>query len=131
MRNTRNRRVPLVCDYMTTMPHTIGADQPLRAARDMMSQHGIRHLPVLNDGRLVGLISQRDTRLADTTESDLAVAQFMSDDVYAVEGTTSLADAARYCATRKCGSVVVTSHERVVGIVTMVDMCDALADALA
>src|SRR5690606_12613255 len=45
----------MTSDVITTTPHT-----PLRDAARTMARHWIRHLPVVEDGRLVGMISQRD-----------------------------------------------------------------------
>jgi acetoin utilization protein AcuB len=46
--------------FMTRSPLTIGQDQPLAAAHRMMREHRVRHLPVLDGGMLVGVVSQRD-----------------------------------------------------------------------
>jgi CBS domain-containing protein len=43
------KREPIVSDYMTKTPHTIGADQTVAQARHVMRSHGIRHSPVLQD----------------------------------------------------------------------------------
>jgi CBS domain-containing protein len=56
--------VPLtVADFMSTVPHTIGTAQPLAAADRLMREHDLRHLPVLDVGRLVGILSQRELDL--------------------------------------------------------------------
>ncbi|HSK26152.1 MAG TPA: CBS domain-containing protein [Jiangellales bacterium] len=49
-----------VGDVMTQDVITVGPDTPIRDAARMMAQHWIRHLPVVADGELVGIISQRD-----------------------------------------------------------------------
>jgi CBS domain-containing protein len=51
---------PTVRQYMTPGPHTISPAQPLTIARRQMLDHEVRHLPVLEGGRIVGLISERD-----------------------------------------------------------------------
>ena len=45
---------------MTETPHSIGKDQPLAVAHRLMKEHDLRHLPVLEQGKLVGLVSERD-----------------------------------------------------------------------
>ncbi|HSK55105.1 MAG TPA: CBS domain-containing protein [Jiangellales bacterium] len=50
----------VVGDVMTTGVITVGPDTPIRDAARTMAQHWIRHLPVVADGELVGIISQRD-----------------------------------------------------------------------
>ena len=57
---------PLIRDYMTESPHSIGANQTLATAHEMMRAHQIRHLPVLRAGKLVGIVSQRDLYLVET-----------------------------------------------------------------
>ena len=52
--------------YMTPSPYTIGSDQPLSAAHQIMHRHDIRHLPVLRAGRIVGVVSLRDLHLMET-----------------------------------------------------------------
>ena len=49
---------------MTPFPHWIDADEPLLAARDLMQQHHVRHLPVKDKGRLVSVITDRDVKFA-------------------------------------------------------------------
>jgi acetoin utilization protein AcuB len=57
---------PTIQKYMTPTPHTIGQEQTLQVAHDVMREHGVRHLPVLEGGKLVGLLSQRDLHLVET-----------------------------------------------------------------
>ena len=56
------KAIPQISKYMTTTPHTIGAEQPLDKAMTMMREYKIRHIPVLDGGRLVGIISDRDLK---------------------------------------------------------------------
>ena len=50
----------LVAEVMTPNPDTIGPDDTAAEALDMMRKRGYRHLPVVDDGRLVGMVSVRD-----------------------------------------------------------------------
>jgi CBS domain-containing protein len=115
---------------MTPMPHTIGVDQPVATAQRLMHDHQTRHLPVLDDGHLVGMVSERDLRLARPGEETLPVSEVMHDEAYAVSGRQPLAQVARHLAKHKLGSAVVTENDRVIGIVTVVDVARALADLL-
>jgi acetoin utilization protein AcuB len=54
------KAIPHVERYMTTSPHTVGQDQKLSQAHKIMRAHEIRHLPVLQGGKLVGVLSDRD-----------------------------------------------------------------------
>ncbi len=51
---------PTVAQYMTPSPQTIGQHLTLTAAHQLMTELKVRHLPVLDGGRLVGLLSERD-----------------------------------------------------------------------
>jgi acetoin utilization protein AcuB len=63
-----------VKDVMTTAPVTITPDTPISAARHLMQKHAIRHLPVLEDERLVGMLSDRDLRtVAPSPATSLSV----------------------------------------------------------
>lgn len=110
---------------MTRSPHTVGVSVPLTEASKLMKQHDIRHLPVLDAGALVGLLSERDVQLieslAGTDTADLIVEDAMSQAPYAVAPQTSLAEVARVMAERKLGSAVVLESSRVVGVFTTTD----------
>lgn len=58
----------LLAQVMTPAPRTISADQPIGCAMSMMHAHGIRHLPVLEDGRLIGIVSARSALDPDLEE---------------------------------------------------------------
>lgn len=126
---------PTLEAYMSVSPYTIGADQTLAVAHQLMRRHGIRHLPVLRGGKIVGIVSVRDLHLIETLpdvkEDEVTVEEAMSPDVYAVSRETPLADVARYMAQQKLGSAVVLEGSTVVGVFTTVDALRALADVLA
>lgn len=125
----------LVKDYMSAAAHSVGADQTLAVAHSMMRKYGIRHLPVLSGGRIVGVLSDRDLRFIEAFEDvdpeRVKVDQAMSMDVYAVEPETPLREVAAKMAAEKFGSAVVLRGREVAGVVTTTDLCRALAEALA
>lgn len=49
-----------VAEWMTTDPSTLGPSASVEEARDLMLEEGFRHVPVLDDGRVVGVVSLRD-----------------------------------------------------------------------
>ena len=59
-----------VSDYMTPAPEVLGPDSELSDAAHVMLELGIRHLPILQRGRLVGVLSMRDLLDADAREPD-------------------------------------------------------------
>jgi acetoin utilization protein AcuB len=120
--------------YMTRGAHTIGREQTLATAHRMMREHGFRHLPVLDGGKLVGIVSQRDLHLietlADVNPDEVRVEEAMTTEVFTVRPDAPLAEVARTMADQKLGSAVVMVGEKVVGIFTAVDAHRALADLL-
>lgn len=129
-----SKPIPRIQKYMTTTPHSIGLDQPLRVAHAMMHEHHIRHLPVLEGGRLVGILTERDvaliTSMMEATEKNTTVEDAMTTDVYAVSPDASLDEVASEMAERKYGSAVVLQNQKVVGMFTTVDACRALSELL-
>ncbi len=126
--------IPAIAKYMTTVPHSVGDEQTLSRAASIMRENGIRHLPVLRGGKLLGILTDRDIRLIESLEgfdaSDLAVAEAMSEEPYAVDPETPLDEVVAEMAERKYGSAVVVQNKKVVGIFTTVDACRALSELL-
>lgn len=116
---------PTVDLYMTPAPQTISQDQPLAEAHRLMREHAIRHLPVLDGERLVGLVSQRDLHFFETLDGvdpeAVTVLEAMSEEPYAVEPRTTVREVAAHMADHKLGSAVVVEGGQVVGIFTAVD----------
>lgn len=125
---------PTVDTYMSPSPHTIGVDQPLSKAHDFLRMHHVRHLPVLDGGRLVGMLTERDLGLVEALPgvdpTEVTVEDAMSSSVYAVAPGASLARVAEEMAEHRYGSAVVMDAGKVIGIFTTVDACRALADTL-
>jgi len=126
--------IPTIQKYMTTSPHAIGRDQPLTLAHKMMKEHDIRHLPVLDGGVLVGMITSRDVALIETLRdvdpAKVTVEDAMSTTIYSVKPDTPLDEVVNTMAERKYGSAVVMQNNHVVGIFTTVDACRSLAELL-
>lgn len=123
----------IIADYMTPSPHSIGYDQPLTHAHQVMRDHHIRHLPVLNRGHLVGMLSDRDLafieNLKDVDATKVRVDDAMTPSPYAVSKSARLGDVAREMAEHRYGSAVVMENDHVIGVFTTVDALRALADA--
>ena len=124
-----------IADRMTRTPMLIGIEQTMSAAHDLMRSNGIRHLPVLHGGKLVGIVSLRDLHLVETFRDvdpdEIRVEEAMTQDVYAVEPKTPLKDVVSEMAQRKLGSAVVIDGSKVVGVFTTTDALDTLAGVLA
>lgn len=122
-----------VVEEMTQFPYRAIPAMSATEARDLMRKADIRHLPVLDGDRLVGIISERDLRLAEGFEdrASLSVADVMHPDVYQVSLGTPLVEITRTMIARRVGSVVVlNSRGRVAGIFTTTDALELLTRLL-
>lgn len=132
--NAMTKPIPTIQKYMTTSPHTIGDDQPMSKAHQMMREFRLRHLPVMHGGQLVGLLSDRDLHLVETLRDVdpklVPVADAMSPDVYVVTPDTLIDEVVTTMAQHKYGCAVVAQNHKVVGIFTTVDVCTAFAELL-
>jgi acetoin utilization protein AcuB len=128
------KRTSTIESYMTSSPQSIGYDQTLRQAHDLMREHQIRHLPVLQGGKLVGILSQRDLALieslGDVEPDEVMVEEAMTREVFSVAPDAPLEDVALEMADRKLGSAVVVRGNEVVGVFTTVDALRALSELL-
>lgn len=120
---------------MTRSPLTIDASSSVADASRLMKERGVRHLPVTDEGVLVGLISDRDVNLIEahskTDPSEISLAGAMSRAPWTVTPSTPLEVAVRHMAMHKLGSSVVVENQEVVGILTSQDGLRALAQVLA
>ena len=127
--------MPTIRSFMTACPHTVGVDQSVAAAHTVLYEHRIRQLPVLNDGHLAGLLSDRDLALIallrDVDPHAIKVEEVMSLSLYKVSPEAPLDQVAREMATKKHGAAVVVENDTVVGIFTTIDVCAALASVLS
>jgi CBS domain-containing protein len=121
----------VIADVMTPQPMTIGRNQTLGVAHREMREHGIRHLPVLEHGELVGVLSQRDLYFLESIAgADLdkdPVDDAMTQDAFAVGPEVPLEQVAATMEERKLGCAVVVERDRVIGIFTATDALRVLA----
>jgi acetoin utilization protein AcuB len=119
---------------MTPGPHTITRRRSLSTAQELMRTQRIRHLPVLEAGQIVGLLSQRDLLLVETlpgvNPTDVRVEEAMVMDVVTVAPDAPVGEVVESMLERKIGSVVVTDGDRVVGVFTTIDALRALHELL-
>ena len=121
-----------VSKYMSPGPHTIGREQSLAAAKQLMHKSHVRHLPVLHGGQLVGVISERELDVIGALpgSKQLSVEDAMVPDVYVTSQDTELATVVSDMARLKVGSAIVVEGDDVVGVFTAVDGLRALAELL-
>jgi len=124
-----------VRDIMTASPHTLSADATLSEAVDLMNAYGIRHLPVVERGKVVGIISDRDIKMAlgpdavamDTTNVDARLLEgtvewFMSEGTQSIDHEAQVSEAGELFLREKIGALPVLQDGELVGILSVLDV---------
>jgi CBS domain-containing protein len=122
-----------VADFMTKDLVTVRESDDLALAESLLRLGGIRHLPVVKEGRLVGLLTQRDVLRSGQSGRPAArallVSEIMTRELTTVRPAMALSQAARLMLERKFGCLPVCDEEgRLVGIVTEADFVRFAAD---
>lgn len=136
-----------VQDIMTEDPITLEASATIAQAIDLLGSLDIRHLPIVRDNELVGMISDRDMRdfeipamLSASGAPDTgaarnhdSVAALMQTDVLTVGGETDVSEVVRIMIDQKVGAIPVVDEMdgRLVGIVSYIDLLRAAEDFFA
>jgi CBS domain-containing protein len=127
----------LVRDWMTRKPITIHPQQTLPQAHKLMKSRGVRRLPVVDGGELVGIVTFGDIREAQPSDATtlsihemnyllslLTVDSIMTEDPITVREDSPIADAARLMLDHKIGGIPVMDEDgRLTGIITESDLC--------
>jgi acetoin utilization protein AcuB len=129
--------------YMTRDPITISLDSTYPQALSMIRKNKIRHLPVVDGSRLVGIVVEQDLLSNQpspaTTLSvyeiyslldSLRVRQIMTRPVITVEGDCPLEEAARIMVENKISCLPVMDGDRLVGLITQTDVFKVLVEVL-
>ncbi len=112
-----------VAERMSSPVDTIGADVSVFEADRLMDTLCIRRLPVLENGRLVGIVTQTDiTRGLISLNSLRYVSDIMSRQIASVSGDATVVDAARLMSTANISCLVVMHRQEVAGIITEKDL---------
>ncbi len=117
-----------IADIMQQFPHSIGQEIDLKKAEEQMKKFQIRHLPVLEGGKIVGILSDRDVKLAAKFGEGLTVQDVMTADPYVVSPDTAVAEVFGKMAEHKYGAVLVAEKSKVIGIFTAVDAFKILSE---
>lgn len=129
------KAIPTIAKFMTTLPHTVGVEQSLTKAGKMMAEYRVRHLPVLQGGDLIGILSDRDVRLVesfrDVDPDKITVQEAFTPDPYIVSPTASLSEVCSEMSRKKYGCVLVTDNKKLVGIFTWIDALNAFEELLS
>jgi acetoin utilization protein AcuB len=135
----------LIENWMTRHVHSVRPLDSIQHAREIMESQRINQLPVVVDGRVVGIITDRDLRDAYpsvfaasahrthhggdavTDPSTIRVESVMTSGVVTLEPKGSVVDAARRMRAERIGAIPITENGRLVGIIARSDVLDAFA----
>jgi CBS domain-containing membrane protein len=131
----KNAKKGVVREIMMGSPVTLKPDETLDLANDVISLGRIRHIPIIEDGRLVGVLSERDMMGAATTTifglkrksksallKSVLIKDVMKKKVVTVNPDTPIKDAAHLMKEKKIGCVPVVNEGSLVGLVTTTDI---------
>lgn len=128
------KTIPTIQKYMTMVPHTIGVEQTLEKAIQVMNEYRIRHLPVLSGGRLVGILTDRDIKLVesfkDVDTKKVKVDEAFTPDPYITTPHAQLNEVCAEMVLHKYGCVLIEDNKKLVGIFTWVDALRAFDELL-
>lgn len=117
-----------IATYMTKQPWAVQIDDSVIVAKHMMAERRIHHLPVLNAGQLVGMVTERD--LVQSAARDTATVEHVMQAAVEVDARTALADVLDTMVVRERDAVVITRDGEIEGIFTAMDAVRALRERL-
>jgi len=136
MRPPKPDKIPSLKSVMTPFPWFIHIEDRLGRAAEVMAERDIRHLPVTQDGRLVGVLAERDLQLvmgsvaSPEQRAGLTVRDACVLDAYVVETSEPLDRVLLTMARRHIGSALVVKNGKLAGIFTVTDACRCFAELL-
>lgn len=121
-----------VKNWIKREPVTIQRTAKLQDALELMKKHSIRHLPVVDDGQLVGFITESDIRqfFFPSMVEDIPVHQVMVINPITINANASIEMAARLIHDYKIGGLPVLDKKKLVGVITASDLLSAFIDVM-
>ena len=132
-----------VGQWMTPNPQSISPETSVRAAFFKMRSEGYRHLPVVDDRKLIGMVTDRDLRRPDLTQEpegwhdfynlddDYEVRHVMTTRVESMKSSDSLEKALELLIGRKFGAApVIDKNGTIIGIITTFDLMRAFQSVM-
>jgi len=110
---------------------TVGPKDTVESAIQIMQQHSIRHLPVVEDNKLVGLVTESSLRPYLSPEKlRLPLREVMIINPITIDPEASIDEAARLIYKYKIGGLPVVSQGKLVGIITITDILEAFIELM-
>lgn len=126
--------IPTIDKYMTTVPFSVEKDLPLLTAAELMQKLQVRHLPVLYQGKIEGILSNTDVTMIRTLKGvdieRLKVYDCFTPNPFTVKPDAPLNTVLDEMAEHKYGCVMIEDNEKLVGIFTWVDALKATSSLL-
>jgi CBS domain-containing protein len=129
----------IVRNWMTLNPISITPQTTLPEVHRLMDEYNIRRLPVINKGKLVGIVTRGDVREAQASDATtlsvyelnflldrLTTREFMAYEPITISPDDPIAEAARLMLQHKIGGLPVVENGELVGIITETDFCRLL-----
>ena len=119
--------IPSIGSVMTPFPCVVQVSASVLAARGLMVEHDVRHLPVKDGSTLVGVLTDRDLKraldpsLGLPPKEELFVRDVFVPDAYIVDVGEPLDHVLEHLSSQHIGSALVTKNGRLVGIFTLTD----------
>ena len=119
--------IPSISSVMTPFPCVVQVNDSVLAARALMVEHEVRHLPVKDGSTLVGVLTDRDLKraldpsLGLPPKEELFVRDVFVPDAYIVDVGEPLDSVLDHLSSQHIGSALVTKSGRLVGIFTLTD----------
>jgi len=130
-----------VKEIMTTQVEILKRSDSLRMAKDIMERNKIRHFPVVENGKVVGVVSHRDVLSASLSSTlaypreketafldNLSLSGVVHEPAVTVDPDTSIQEAARLMVEKKIGCLPVVDGESLVGLVSETDILKFVAE---
>ena len=128
--------IPTMAAVMTPFPFSVDVSDSMLRARDLMTEHDVRHLPVVKNHKLLGILTDRDLKraldpdLGLPPKNELFVRDVYLPDPYIVDDLSPLDDVLEHMAAHHIGSALVTKNGRLAGIFTSTDACRVYCEHL-
>ncbi len=127
-------RTLAIGERMVPCPWLLAPGDSMARAFELMQEHSVRHIPVVQNGEVVGIVSERDLHsfrsLRNPDPRQAKIVDAMTSPAYVVSPRTPLAEVARVMADKKYGAAIVADGDHIVGMFTTTDALCELARLL-
>lgn len=122
-----------VDEYTSSSPITINLNASLDDAHKLMNKNGIRHLPVMDEGKVVGIVSERDimANYGKAWSDLMRIRNIMNPSILLAHHNDDLGEVAFRLSSEKKGSaIILDENDELYGIFTTTDALNALVELL-